>query len=76
MNDKLAKAITSFNLTPMETEIFYHLATGKRRKEISETIYLSQTAVRNYLVKIYAKLEVNNAVGALGKVINRLADIT
>jgi HD-GYP domain-containing protein (c-di-GMP phosphodiesterase class II) len=51
-------------LTPREVEILLLVARGASNKEIAEQLFLSQKTVRNHVERTYAKLGVNNRIGA------------
>ncbi|NSW91920.1 MAG: response regulator transcription factor [Firmicutes bacterium] len=52
--------INSFNLTEKEIEIITLVANGLSNKEISETLYLSEGTVRNYISVILEKLNLRD----------------
>lgn len=54
-------------LTRREVEVFRLLAKGLSQKNIATTLCISITTVKQHLLKIYAKLGVNNRVAALNK---------
>jgi len=51
-------------LTPREVEVLLLVARGASNKEIAEQLVLSEKTVRNHVERTYAKLGVNNRVGA------------
>jgi len=51
-------------LTPREVEILLLVARGASNKEIAAQLFLSEKTVRNHVERTYAKLGVNNRVGA------------
>lgn len=53
------------NLTPREAEVLAQLATGLSNKEIARNLSLSPATVKDYLDRLYAKLEARNRVEAL-----------
>jgi DNA-binding NarL/FixJ family response regulator len=52
--------IESFNLSDKEIEIIKQVANGLSNKEISETLYLSEGTVRNYISVILEKLNLRD----------------
>lgn len=52
-------------LTPRESEILQQLATGAAYKEIADRLAISPETVRAHLKKIYRKLKVVSATGAV-----------
>ena len=52
-------------LTELETEILRFLERGKTAEEISEYFFISVNTVKFHLKKIYSKLGVKNATGAV-----------
>ncbi|MBS4197176.1 response regulator transcription factor [Lederbergia citri] len=52
-------------LTEREQEILKLAAAGKTGKEISETLFLSQGTVRNYMSEILQKLDSKNKIEAI-----------
>lgn len=53
------------SLTPREAEVLAQLATGLSTKEIARNLSLSPETVKDYLDRLYAKLEARNRVEAL-----------
>lgn len=51
-------------LTSKEKDILYHIANGLTNKEISKQLFLSPLTIRNYIVKIFSKLQVSNRAEA------------
>jgi HD-GYP domain-containing protein (c-di-GMP phosphodiesterase class II) len=51
-------------LTPRQVEILLLVARGASNKEIAEQLVLSEKTVRNQVERTYAKLGVNNRIGA------------
>ena len=47
-------------LTKREKEIAKHLLLGDKRKDIAQKLFLSDSAVRNHITRIFKKLEVEN----------------
>ena len=52
-------------LTPRETEVLRHFATGAEPSEIAAVLYLSYGTVRNYLASSVTKLGARNRVDAV-----------
>lgn len=46
-------------LTKREKEIVKHILLGEKRKEIAQTLFISDSAVRNHTTSIFKKLEVS-----------------
>ena len=59
--------LEAFDLTPREKQIAELVQKGLNNKEISNTIYLSEGTIKNYLSVIYEKLQVNNRTQLLVK---------
>jgi DNA-binding NarL/FixJ family response regulator len=57
---KDSAGIDSFNLSEKEIEIIKQVANGLSNKEISETLYLSEGTVRNYISVILEKLNLRD----------------
>lgn len=51
-------------LTPREVEVLLMVARGSSNREIAQDLVLSEKTVRNHVERIYAKLGVNNRIGA------------
>jgi DNA-binding NarL/FixJ family response regulator len=51
-------------LTPREVEVLKEVATGKRNREIGETLFISEKTVKNHLSNILFKLQVNDRTEA------------
>lgn len=54
-------------LSDQEREVLLHLADGKVKKEIANSMKISPHTVDGYLRRIYNKLEVNTQGGAIAK---------
>lgn len=52
------------DLTPQEMQVLALLTDGKTNREISETLFLSEGTVRNYVSSILSKLDVSNRAEA------------
>nr|WP_275411212.1 response regulator transcription factor [Bacillus sp. B15-48] len=52
------------NLSRRETEILQLLSCGKSNKEIAEIFVISEKTVRNYISKIFKKINVSNRTEA------------
>ena len=52
--------ITELPITNREKEILVHLAQGKTNKQISQTLMLSTSTVRNHISNIFTKLNISN----------------
>lgn len=64
-NDK--PAAPDYNLTPKETEVLKHLATGLSYKMIADQMGISYFTVNNHVKKIYEKLQVHSLGEAVAK---------
>lgn len=51
-------------LTERELEVLREVATGKRNKEIAETLFISEKTVKNHISNILFKLQVNDRTEA------------
>lgn len=51
---------TDYNLSPKETEVLKHLATGLSYKMIADQMGISYFTVNNHVKKIYEKLQVHS----------------
>jgi len=56
-------------LTDSEKRILQLVASGMKRKEIADTLYISGRTLSNHLQHIYEKLGVSSSVGAVTKAI-------
>ena len=52
--------ITELPVTSREKEVLVHLAQGKTNKQISQTLMLSPSTVRNHISNIFTKLNISN----------------
>lgn len=52
--------ITDLPITNREKEVLKHLAEGKSNKEISQSLLLSPSTIRNHISNIYTKLKISN----------------
>ena len=51
-------------LTPQETRVLEHVASGRSNKQIAQELQLGEGTVRNYLSAVFAKLKVESRVAA------------
>jgi len=56
-------------LTPRETEVIGHLASGKTNRQIAQQLHLSLSTVKRHLERILSKLEVSDRTQAAVKAI-------
>ncbi|MEV4060860.1 response regulator transcription factor [Nonomuraea dietziae] len=52
-------------LSPRELEVLAHVAAGLSNRQISKTMFLSETTVKTHLAHIYAKLGVDSRTAAV-----------
>ena len=52
--------VNNFNLNEREIEIITQVANGLSNKEISETLFLSEGTIRNYISVILEKLNLRD----------------
>ena len=57
-------------LSPREKEIFWELLTDKKRKEIAETLCISENTVKTHTSNVFSKLEVSTRNELIEKVKN------
>lgn len=58
------ESIAKIDLTSFEIKILESVCTGKTNKEIAEELFMAEKTIRNYLSKIFQKLEVKNRTEA------------
>lgn len=51
-------------LTKREFEILYHISNGLSNKEIGDKLFISEKTVKNYITKIFRKIDVSDRVKA------------
>ncbi|RSK25787.1 DNA-binding response regulator [Bacillus sp. HMF5848] len=56
-----------YGLSEREGQILQAIANGLSNREISQKLFLTEGTVKNYVSKIYVKLDVNDRIGALNK---------
>ena len=56
-------------LTPRETEVVMHLASGKTNRQIAQRLHLSLSTVKRHLERILSKLEVSDRTQAAVKAV-------
>lgn len=56
-----------YGLTEREGKVLQSIAHGLSNREISEKYFLTEGTVKNYVSRIYAKLEVRNRLDAINK---------
>ena len=61
---RLHDATVFAELTEREKEVLKEVATGKRNREIGETLFISEKTVKNHISNILAKLQVNDRTEA------------
>ncbi|MGI6249365.1 MAG: response regulator [Acutalibacteraceae bacterium] len=60
LSNQARKSIEDFDITERELEIIKLLAEGMNNKEISQTLYLSEGTVRNYISNLLDKLDLRD----------------
>ena len=50
----------SVKLSPLETKIIQHIAMGMTNREIAERLFLSEGTVKNYVTRLFNKVNVKN----------------
>ncbi len=60
LSDKKKKSIEDFDITERELDIIKLLAEGMSNKEISQSLYLSEGTVRNYISNLLDKLNLRD----------------
>ena len=61
---RLANMALFSELTDREIEVLKEIATGKRNREIAETLFISEKTVKNHISNILFKLQVNDRTEA------------
>jgi LuxR family maltose regulon positive regulatory protein len=62
--EELIKLSTAALITPREQDVLRLLGDGQSNREISASLYISESTVKTHLGNIYSKLSVNNRVQA------------
>jgi DNA-binding NarL/FixJ family response regulator len=60
ISNRTKKSIEDFDITERELDIIKLLAEGMNNKEISQTLYLSEGTVRNYISNLLDKLDLRD----------------
>ena len=60
LSNQARKSLEDFDITERELEIIKLLAEGMNNKEISQTLYLSEGTVRNYISNLLDKLDLRD----------------
>ena len=55
------------NLTKREKEILTHILLGEKRKDIAQTLFISDNSVRNHTSSVFKKLQVENRTDLYNK---------
>lgn len=64
---KLAYSLSDESLTHREAEVLARVAQGKSNKEISASLYLSETTVKSHLGSVFRKLRVLSRTEAMAE---------
>lgn len=64
------------HLTKKQELVLQHLVFGKSQKEIAAELELATETVRNHVIEILRKFEVENTLKLLAKIMQRLAERT
>ncbi len=70
----LSDSREDLKLSKTEERILELIAEGKTNKEIATIVYLAEKTVRNYVTKIFSKLNVTNRTAAAAYVLDRTKD--
>ena len=60
LDTSFVNRLTDLPITSREKEVLMHLAKGKTNKEISKTLMLSPSTIRNHISNIFTKLRISN----------------
>lgn len=60
LSNQTKKSVEDFDITERELEIIKLLAEGMNNKEISQSLYLSEGTVRNYISNLLEKLDLRD----------------
>ena len=63
-SQRLHDATVFAELTEREKEVLKEVATGKRNREIGESLFISEKTVKNHISNILSKLQVNDRTEA------------
>lgn len=58
-------------LTPRERDVLRLMPTGRNNREIAQKLGISEGTTRNYISRIYRKLDANNRAEAVAKAVRR-----
>ena len=59
------------DLSPRELEILRHVAHGRTNREIGARLHISEATVKTHLLKVYAKLGVDDRTAAVVAALER-----
>ncbi len=65
--DRKETTPTDYSLTKREKEILEHLSKGLSYEQIAQNLFISYGTVRKHIENLYRKLQVNNKVDAIRK---------
>ena len=68
LEQKVAQWSDAAQLSPREKDVFRELLTDKKRKEIAETLCISENTVKTHTSNIFSKLEVSTRNELIQKV--------
>ena len=71
MKDIATEKKNEARLTDTEQKILLLIAEGKTNKEIAEAVFLAEKTVRNYVSKIFSKMNLTNRAAAAAYVSKR-----
>jgi len=66
----------SIKLNMRERELLYYLGNGLANKEIADKLHLSEATVRNYLSRLYTKLQISHRSEAIAFACNHISFVT
>ena len=69
LEEKVAYWSEAAGLSPREKEVFRELLTDKKRKEIAETLCISENTVKTHTSNVFSKLEVSTRSELMEKVL-------
>jgi len=61
-SDEWHHAMRSLTLTPQQAKIVELILHGRQDKQIASALHLSQATVRTHLARLFARLEINDRV--------------
>jgi DNA-binding NarL/FixJ family response regulator len=70
----LASTISSFHLTPRQSELVERMCQGQSRQDIASEMGITDATIRSHLRDVFCQMKVTSSTGVVAAVLMRLLE--